>query len=202
MQRGHVSAWAAPQSGQKRAPGGTGLAQRAHAPGAGPAGPTRVAGAAGPPGAGGRRAAGGLAHRLPHGLAHGDARAEAGAGARHAALVGRRHRDGLRGLELRVAAHVADHAHADALVQPLLQLVGQRDVLDLEALQRQAEVGEHRPQLVGDRRPQLDLVGRHVEEGDVALGEVVGQHRHHRVAQLALEVADARRCRGVPETFW
>src|SRR4030095_1358442 len=48
-----------------------------------------------------------------------------------------------------------------------------------------------RAHLVGHRRPQLDLVGRHVEEGDVALGEVIGQYRDGRVAQLPLEVADA-----------
>ena len=61
-------------------------------------------------------------------------------------------RDGhrLRHLELRVAAHVAHHVHADALVEPFLQLIRQRKIFDHEGIERQTEIGEHRLQRFRD----------------------------------------------------
>ena len=54
-------------------------------------------------------------------------------------------RDRLRGLVLHELAHVvADHAHADLLVEDLLQLFGQRDVLHRHAFELQADLGELR----------------------------------------------------------
>ena len=75
-------------------------------------------------------------HRVHHLLRHRHARSESRAlPAATAAFVGRRDRHRLRHLELRVLAHVADHVHADALVEALLQFLGQRQVLDDEAVQ-------------------------------------------------------------------
>src|SRR5262249_4115872 len=88
-----------------------------------------------------RRGLGRLSDRLPHRLAHRDAGADPRASA-GGAIARRRDRNGLRDLILRVARQVADDAHADTLVEPLLKLLGQRDVLDLETLQRQPELGE------------------------------------------------------------
>jgi hypothetical protein len=39
----------------------------------------------------------------------------------------------------RIAAQIANHVHADALVEDLLQFFGQRDVLDDELVQFEAE---------------------------------------------------------------
>src|SRR5262245_37009381 len=88
----------------------------------------------------------GLGDGLPHGLPHRDPRADADARAGRSA---RRRRGGnrLAYLELRIAGQIADDAHPDALVQALLQLVRQRDVLDLESLERQPEIGERRLRL-------------------------------------------------------
>ena len=59
----------------------------------------------------------------------------------------RRNGNRLRHLVLRVAAHVADHVHADALIENLLQFVGKRQILDHEAIEREAKIGECRLQL-------------------------------------------------------
>jgi hypothetical protein len=60
----------------------------------------------------------------------------------HAALVLRRLGNGVGDLVLREAAHVADHVHADLLVEDFLQFFRQRDVLDDQRIERQAEIGE------------------------------------------------------------
>src|SRR5712691_6482995 len=110
-----------------------------------------------------RGALSGLSDRLPHRLSHRDTRADPCA--RAGGAVGRRRdRNRLRDLILRVARQVSNDPHADALVEPPLELVGQRDVLDLEALERQPEVGERWPCLVRHRRRERVLIGRHVEE--------------------------------------
>ncbi len=92
---------------------------------------------------GGRRC--GRIQRLRHArrdlLADTEADADAGAQPGQAAFVLRRQRDRLGGLELGIALHAAHHVHADALVEHGLQFFGQRDVLHVEAVQRQA-VGE------------------------------------------------------------
>src|SRR5207244_9456161 len=130
------------------------------------------------------RGLGRLSDRLPYGLAHRDARADPRAGTGGA--VGRRcDRNGLRDLILRVARQVADDPHADALVEPLLELVGQRDVLDLEALERQPELREGGTGLVRHGRREHVLTGGHVEERHLALAEVIGQRRDAGAAQVA-----------------
>ncbi len=60
--------------------------------------------------------------------------------------------DRLGGLELGVLVEVAEHAHRGALVERLLDLGRQRDVLDDEARDRDAEVGEVGRQGAGERR--------------------------------------------------
>ena len=77
------------------------------------------------------------------------AHTDANAGAT-AAFVGGRDRHGLSHLELRVLAHVADHVHADALVEDLLELVGQREVFDDEGVEREAEVCKGRLHVLDD----------------------------------------------------
>ncbi len=75
-----------------------------------------------------------------HGLAHRDAGPEARAYASGTpAFIGCGDRDGLCDLVLRVPAHVADHVHADALIEHFLQLVGKRKILDDEAVECEAE---------------------------------------------------------------
>ena len=54
--------------------------------------------------------------------------------------------DRLRGLVLHELAHVAtDHAHADLLVEDLLQLFGQRDTLQRHTVELQADLVERPP---------------------------------------------------------
>jgi hypothetical protein len=109
--------------------------------------------------------------------------------------------DGLRRLVLHELAHVAaDHAHADLLVEDLLQLLGQADVLHRHRLQLQAELGEFlgrrgRLQLLGE----LDLVGRQVQEGDAALRHRVADVLQHQAAQLAVQVFHGVAVSRVPE---
>src|SRR5262249_15071458 len=76
------------------------------------------------------------------------------------------------------------------LVEPFLQLVGQRDVLDLKALEREPEVGEDGPGLRRHRRGERVLIGGHVEKRDLALAEVVRERRHDRAPKLTLDVGD------------
>src|SRR5262249_48120908 len=121
--------------------------------------------------------------RLPHRLAHRDASADPGARAGGAA-GGRRDRNRLRHLILRVARQVSDDPHADTLVEPFLQLVGQRDVLDLKALEREPEVGEDGPGLRRHRRGERVLIGGHVEKTALDLAGVGSAARQQRTQDL------------------
>ena len=86
-----------------------------------------------------------------------------------AAFISRRDRHRLRHLELRVLAHVADHVHADPLIQNLLQLVGQRKILDDERSRAPARVRRTPASTkVADPLAQFLLVRRHVEERHLA----------------------------------
>src|SRR5580658_129315 len=81
----------------------------------------------------------GLFNGVHHGLAHGDARAETRADADgSAAFIRGGNGNRLRHLVLRELAHVSEHVHADALIENLLQLLGQRKILDNETVERQA----------------------------------------------------------------
>src|SRR5256885_3967620 len=89
-------------------------------------------------------------NRIRHGLAHGQTSAQAGSEASAPALVRGCRRDGLGNLELRIVAEIADHIHADALVQATLQLLGEGKVLHDERIEREAQFGERRRDLLGD----------------------------------------------------
>jgi hypothetical protein len=130
------------------------------------------------------------AQRVHHHLPHPHARGQPGAHAGQPAFVLGRQRHRLGHLELGVFAQVADHAHRDARVDGLLQLFGQRDVLDREVVEGEAvalEGGRHRrAHLVG----QQELVGGHVEEGHVGTAEGGAHGGDHQVAQLLLQLVD------------
>ncbi len=154
---------------------------------------------------GGRRAAGPgrrLPHRLAHHLAHRDAGAEADAGAGETARVGRRGADRLGRLHLGVLLHpVAEDAQLRALVDRLLDLLGQRDVLDEEARQLEAEAGElgRENAPAGDR--ELVVVRREVERRDLRLGEGVGEPRQDRRAQLAGDLVGRGQAAGADDVL-
>ena len=83
-------------------------------------------------------------HRVHHLLAHRESRAQTEAGTcRAAAFI--RSRDGhrLRHLKLRIAAHIADHVHPDALIQQLLQFFRERNTFYYKAIQIQTQIGKH-----------------------------------------------------------
>ena len=116
-----------------------------------------------------------LVHGLADDLAEADTGPEADTHCRHAAFVPGCIGNTVGDLILRVALHVADHVHADLLVEDLLQLLGQRHVLDDQRIERQAVFGEHRCRLGEHRLAELVLVGRHVNEGHAGFAEQVGQ---------------------------
>ena len=97
----------------------------------------------------------------------------------------------MRHLELGVAPEVADDVHADPLVEPLLQLVGEGQILDDEGREREPEVGERGLHPLGDLLGQPALVRRHVEERNAARRKRLGHAAHHDVAELALQVGDS-----------
>jgi HEAT repeat protein len=91
-------------------------------------------------------------HGVHHLLRHGESRAQAYADTSGAAFIRRGDRHRLRHLELRVAAHIADHVHADALVEALLEALGDKEEkvreMAIGALSRLGEAGAI-PELVG-----------------------------------------------------
>src|SRR5690242_16912922 len=99
--------------------------------------------------AGGRRSR--LLHRVHHRLAHGDSRAQPGA---HpdcsATFVGGGNRNSLRHLVLSELSHVAEHVHANALVEHFLKLIWKRKVLHHEAIETQAVLGKCRFEVLID----------------------------------------------------
>ncbi len=133
-------------------------------------------------------------------LPHGDSCAKPNAHPGCATRICGGNRQRLSGFELRVAAEIAGHAHADALIHDLLQLVRQRDVLDDEGVEFEAQRGEGGLHLLFDLSAKRGLVGRHIEKGDVAGGEDVSHACNDRVAQLAFEIARRNTWRGVPLT--
>ncbi len=96
----------------------------------------------------------------------------------------------MRHLELPVPIHVADHVHADLLVQELLQLVRQGEILHHERIERQAQVGKHRLQELGDRLAKRHLIGRHVEERHITVRKGVGHTSDDGIANLPFQVGD------------
>jgi len=72
-----------------------------------------------------------------------------------------------------------------------LQRVGQRDVLDDELGEIEAEGGEGGLDLLADLRGEGGFVGGEIEEGEVAGGKDLGHAGDDGVAQLVFEVGDA-----------
>ncbi len=127
--------------------------------------------------------------RVHHLLRHHQARAQSDAGPRQpAALIGGGYGHGLRYLELRVPPHVADHVHADALIEQLLQLFGQRDIFHCEVIQQQTEFGEHGPHGSQHALAELRLVRGQIDEVDAGVAEHVGHLAHNSVAQLPFKL--------------
>ena len=129
-----------------------------------------------------------LRQALAHGHAspHTDARAGQAAGVAAAALRQRRNR--LRRLVLHQAAHfAADHAHADLLVQHLLQRVGQADALHGHGVELQPVAGHQRRQRLRQRAREQLLAGRQVEERDAGFGNGDRDLLRDQPAQLAVE---------------
>src|SRR5580704_6807551 len=92
-----------------------------------------------------------ILHGIRHRLADGHSRAETCADSDStAAFIGRGDRNRLSDFVLREFAHVADHVQADALIEDLLQLVGQRKIFDVEGVEREAVVAERGRKLLGD----------------------------------------------------
>jgi hypothetical protein len=142
--------------------------------------------------AGGSLAGSRAFHGFHHGLADGHARAKTCAYSDGATtFVCGGDGDRLRDFVLREFAHVADHVHADALVENLLQLVGQREIFDVEGVQRNAVLGECRFELLADFFGERPLAGCHVEKGNLAICEGVGHFRDDGIAELTFEVGDA-----------
>src|SRR5205085_9188373 len=88
---------------------------------------------------------------ISHRLAHCHSCSKTGAESCAAAFVGSGDRNCLRSLELRVLLCVADDVHAHALVESLLQLVGQRKTRNLERPERESETSERRRDLLANR---------------------------------------------------
>src|SRR5882724_5965663 len=131
---------------------------------------------------------GSLTNGTHHCLAHGDTRAESGADAHCApALIGGGNGNCLGYVVLREFVHIADHVHADACIQKLLQFFRQREVLNVERVEREPEFSERRAGLGGDLLGDLCLIGSHIKEWDLAFGEGGGHIRDDGVAQLAFE---------------
>jgi len=133
----------------------------------------------------------GLLHGAGHGLGHSVASAEAGADAGDAPFVGGGDGDRLRDLELRVAAHVADHVHRNALVEALLKLFGEAEFANDKGIEMEPKIVEGGLQGGEDLPAEFDLIGDHVEERDPALGEGVGHAADDDIAKLAFEFGGA-----------
>nr|WP_264567725.1 hypothetical protein [Rhodoferax antarcticus] len=97
--------------------------------------------------------------------------------------------DGLRGLVLHELAHVvADHTHADFLVEYFLQVFRQRDVLYRHAFELEADFLELGRQLPGQGLRKAQLVGRQVQKGNAAARHRVTDVLQHQATQLSVDV--------------
>ena len=97
--------------------------------------------------------------------------------------------NGLASLVLHELAHVvADHAHADLLVQDFLQLFRQRQVLQRQAFELEPDLGKGRFQLAAQRGSKILLVGGQVQKRHTTGRYRVADVLQHQAAQLAVEV--------------
>src|SRR5579859_2638743 len=134
----------------------------------------------------------GLLHGVHHRLAHSHPGAESGAHAnRSAAFIRGSNRNGLRHLILRELAHVAEHVHADALVEHFLKLFGKREIFDDEAVERKAVIRKRGLELLADFFGNRALAGGHIEKRYLAGCERIRHLGNDGVAQLAFEIGDA-----------
>ena len=101
------------------------------------------------------------------------------------------------GGELGVAVEVADHVHADALVEDFCSSSGSEMFSTTNWVSSRPSAAKAGLICVDDLVAERGLVGGHVEEGDVAGGEDVGHARDDGVAELVFEIGDvvARGCR-------
>src|SRR6266446_8295440 len=114
-------------------------------------------------------------HGVHHGLAHGYACTETRAHTDGtSAFIPGRNGDGLCHLILRELAHVAEHVHADALVEHFLQLVWKRKIFDHKTIQGKSIVRESGLESFADLFGKRALVRGHIEEGHLAGGERIG----------------------------
>jgi hypothetical protein len=125
-------------------------------------------------------------HRLAHLVGQGEAHTHAAGG--HPARVLGRVFHGVGRLVLRVLVQIADDAHAGAFVERGLDGLGQRDVLDEHAGQLDPVVVEVALDPAGDEGAQLVVVGGHIQHGDLALADHVGEARDDEVAQLVADL--------------
>ena len=89
---------------------------------------------------------------------------------------------------MRVIAKVADDVHSDPLVELPLQLFRQREILDDERIEAEAEIREDRGQLIGERARQRVEIRRHVEKRNLALCEGVRYSSDNRIPKVAIEI--------------
>ncbi len=127
-------------------------------------------------------------HRLRERLTHRHACAHADACARHAAGVVRRLAHRFRRLILRVAVHIAQHAHGRALIHRLFDFFRQGDILDDERRQRQAELLNARVDGLERIIADFVVVRRQIERGQLAFRNRVGQAGHQRALELPFDV--------------
>src|SRR5689334_13406965 len=106
-----------------------------------------------------------------HRLAHRHPRAKTRTDAGTAALVRRGGGNRLRNLKLSVFAQIADHVHADPFIEALLQLIGQRQVLNDEGVELKTEIGERRGESLAKCVAQPRAVRGHAEKGSLARRE-------------------------------
>ena len=71
------------------------------------------------------------------------------------------------------------------------EIVGKREVLDHKGLERKAQIGKSRLQLLGNFLGQLHLIRRHVQKRNVALRKCGGHAAQNGVTELAFEVSRA-----------
>ncbi|KUP94719.1 hypothetical protein TRIHO_03910 [Tritonibacter horizontis] len=127
-------------------------------------------------------------HRVPHLLGHRHAHSHPEPGAHPA--VGRRgggfHR--LGGLELGVAAKIADDPHLGALVHGLFDSRRQRDILDVKLGDRQAVLGHDGADFGGHQLAQVGGIRGHVQHRDAGPCDGARKLLHDDVADLVRDL--------------
>ncbi len=129
----------------------------------------------------------GPADLLRHAGAEGRAHAGPDSGPDAARLVGAADHRLAHGI-LVEAPEIADDPHRGALVEHPLDLVGQRDVLDVEFRDGEAVLRHRGRDRLGDQLAELAGVGRHVEHRDARGGDGAAEFLHDDVADLEADL--------------